>query len=277
MDKEFADITGVLAKLGRAQLHLNTLDDELLRLSKEYSETSFINFTTDGEWYVVLPGPIPKFPVDWSLIAGDFFTNLRESLDHLVWQLVLREGKKPQQTHSFPIFTSESYFIKRVKAPPKNTRTNSPLYGIPTDGDAWAIIERAQPWYRGKALGYEPRKDMLATLALMSNIDKHRTLLVSMPLPDQRMFEGIFRWVPSNVQPIEKRLANWEPLSHEYPTELMRFRFPPDAKVSMYVNGRLRIGPTFGDENIQIAGFGPIHERVCQIVDEIAALHNVRG
>ena len=277
MDRGIADITGVRAKLGRAQVHLDALNDELLRLGKEYSETSFVNFSRDGEWHVVSAGPIPELPTDWSLIAGDFFNNLRATLDHLVWQLILREGNKPQQTNDFPIIMSESQFMKIVKTPPKKTKKRSPLYGLPVDGDAWTIIERAQPWYRGKAHGYEPRMDILATLALMSNIDKHRTLLASMALPDQGLFEDIFRWVPSDVQPIDKRIAIWEPLSHERPTELMRIRFAPDTQVTMYMNGRLSIGPTFGDENTQIAGFGTIHLRVSQIVDEIATLPNVQG
>ncbi len=277
MPQGFADITGVRAKLGRAEVHFNALGDELRRLSEEYSETSFINFRNDGEWHVMFGGPIPEFPIEWSLIAGDFFTNLRAVLDHLIWQLVLREGKKPKQTHAFPIFQSESDFIKKVESPPKDSKRSSPLYGIPTDGDAWAIIQRAQPWYRGKADGSEPRKDMLAGLALMSNIDKHRTILVSMALPDQRRFGEVVRWLPEDVQPIEVRLANWEPLSHEHPTELMRVRFPLDTQVTMYMDGKLAIGPTFGDEQTQIAGFRPIYERVSQIVDEVATLPRVNG
>lgn len=277
MTMGIANLTGVRAKLGRANVHLNALQDELGRLSHEYADIKLMQFGRDGQWDVVSANPIPDFPIELSLIAGDLFTNLRDTLDHLVWQLILREGNEPGQTNDFPIITSESYFMKAVKLPSKKTEKRSPLYGLPVDGDAWTIIEQAQPWYRGKANGYEARKDILATLALMSNINKHRTVLMSLAIPDQPRLVQIIRWTPANVQPIEIILPTWGPLSHEHSTELARYRFPTDTSISMYMDERLAIGPSFGDENTQVAGLGKFYERVSDIVDQVASLPGVYG
>ncbi len=272
-----ANLTGVRAKLGRAYVHLNSLKDELVQLNRAHADTSFIEFGRDGEWYTVFINPISKFPIELSLIAGDIFTNLRDTLDHIVWQLILREGNEPQQTNDFPIITSESRFMKVVKTPPKKTEKRSPLYGLPVDGDAWAIIEEAQPWYRGKANGHEAKKDILATLALMSNINKHRTVLTSLAVPDQPMLEQMLRWTPANVQPIELILPAWKALSHEEPTELVRFLFPTGTDIRMYMNGSYPISPVFGDENTQTGGLGSFCERFSEIVGQVGSLPRVDG
>jgi hypothetical protein len=278
MTEFFADLTGVRAKLRRANEHLSSLNDELWRLSKEYADTRFIEFWCEGERQVLYYKRISHFfNIHHSLIAGDIFNNLRTALDHIIWQLVLREGKKPRQTNDFPIFTSEQDFISKVKYPSKKFERRSPLYQIPVDGDAWTIIEGAQPWFRAKTYGYDPRQDILAALALLSNIDKHRIVLINMALPDQPAIENIVRWTPSDVQPIEVRYPLWQPLSHEHSTELVRFRFPRNTDVRMYVGGRLPVWPSFGDENTQVAGPGRFVERVSQIVDQISTLPTVQG
>ncbi len=275
MTEPFANLSGVRAKLGRANEHLSAFEAERDRLPLQKAGTPFIDFRRDGDWHVLSVRPLPKFPVRLSLIAGDFFNNLRAVLDHLVWQLILREGKKPKETNAFPIFTSEEDFIKKVKTPLKKRQERSPLYGIPNDGDAWTIIEKAQPWFHSKIDGLQPRQDMLAALRRMSNFDKHRIVLVSMGFPDQRVLSNVIAWSPANVQPIEKLFASYGPLSHEQPTELMRLRFASDVKISMSVQGPF-LHLTFGDEDTQVGGLRPIYNRVSQIVDQAAALPRVK-
>ncbi len=277
MPDGFADITGVRAKLRWANVHLSTLNDELVRLNKAHADTSFIEYGRDGEWHTVDIKPIAKFPIELSLIAGDIFTNLRDTLDHIVWQLILREGNKPEQTNSFPITTSESHFVKVIKTPPKKSEKRSPLYGLPVGGDAWTIIEQAQPWFQAKANGYEARDDQLATLAMMSNINKHRTILISYAVPDQAMLVDMIRWTPVDINPIEMILPPWKALSHEKPTELVRFLFPTDTNVRMYMDRSFPISPVFGDENRQTGGLGTFCTRISQIVDQVAALPRVNG
>ena len=94
---------------------------------------------------------------------------------------------------------------------------------------------------------------------------------------DPNSINEVITWVPSDVQPIEQRFAPWAPLSHEQPTELIRFLFPSDVKVTLQVQGQLRIGPTFGDEDTLVGGLRPIYQRVSEIVEEFATLPRVKG
>ena len=272
-----ANLTGVRAKLRWANVHLGTFNEELVRLNKAGADTSFIEYGHDGKWQTMVINPVPEFPIELSLIAGDIFTNLRDTLDHIVWQLVLREGNKPQQTNSFPITTSESHFIKVVKTPPKKSEKRSPLYGLPVDGDAWTIVERAQPWFQAETNGYEARDDQLATLARMSNVNKHRTVLISSAVPDQAILVDMIRWAPADISPIEMILPPWKPLSHEEPTELVRFLFPSGTDVRMYMDGSLPIGPMFGDEERHTGGLQTFCKRISQIIDQVGALPGVYG
>jgi hypothetical protein len=48
-----------------------------------------------------------SFPREIVGHVGDALHNLRSSLDHLVWRLVIANGKKPCRKNSFPIFDPE--------------------------------------------------------------------------------------------------------------------------------------------------------------------------
>src|SRR5262245_37888452 len=131
------DLTGPRAKLGRANEHLRAIDDELRTTNEKHSEPSCVTFGRDESWYTVRFDPLPPLPLQIALIAGDCLNNIRAALDHLVWQLVLREDGKPSKSHYFPLYESGEKFIEEVKSlAQKGKRTR--LHGIPVDGDAWA-------------------------------------------------------------------------------------------------------------------------------------------
>ena len=167
--------------------------------------------------------------------------------------------------------------MKVVKTPPKKTEKRSPLYGLAVDGDAWTIIEQAQPWFQAKTHGYEARHDQLAALALMSNINKHRTVLVSLAIPNQWELARLLQWVPSNIDPIEMIIPPLTALSHEEPTELIRFLFPSGTDIRMYMNGSFPVSPAFGDDDSQTLGLQTFHWRVSEIVDQVGALPGAYG
>jgi hypothetical protein len=159
MTEFFADLTGVRAKLGRANEHLSSLNNELWRLTERYADTRFTEFRCEGEWQVLYHKPIPRFfDVYHSLIAGDIFNNLRAALDHVIWQLVLREGKKPRQSNDFPIFTSEQDFIGQVKYPPKRSEKRSPLYQIPWAGTHGQSSRRRNLGFVARPMAIHPGK-----------------------------------------------------------------------------------------------------------------------
>jgi hypothetical protein len=106
----------------------------------------------------------------WATLVGDIVHNLRSSLDHLVHQLVIANGKEPASSNQFPICDTESGYDREVTQKKR-------LIGVATH-DA-ARVRETQPFvragrYRGTA---PPRIQPLAQLRDLSNRDKHRLLL----------------------------------------------------------------------------------------------------
>ena len=103
-----ADLTGVRAKLRRAEEHREAYDD----LFESYLAASpyAIIFEYDPEtgwhtfrWSVESEPPLEEL----ALIFSDILGNLRSTLDYLVWQLVLLGGRKPGRQTAFPVVKRE--------------------------------------------------------------------------------------------------------------------------------------------------------------------------
>lgn len=270
-----ADLTSPRAKLGRADEHLNVFNSEfrVFSLSSLHDPKPVnVEFRYEDGWYVAYMYGVAPLPARMALIAGDCLNNFRAVLDHVVWQLVLREDHKPRYTHGFPLYEFRQKFLDDVKSPPKKKQERSPLWGIPVNGDAWAIIEGAQPFCRPK-----PQNDELLLLAQLTNIDKHRTLLVQQSFPDLAAIMRSVRW-DANFQPIERQSLLFMD-SLKYPAKIMRFRFPPGVDPGMHMEGKFRMFPTLGDGQTQ-ASFdllGGVRKRVQEILDQLAALPRVQG
>jgi hypothetical protein len=280
-----ADLSGVRLKLARANKHLNKLEAELKRFTTEDSELPEVQIRSDGPWTCVDLLPFPKAPSpDLSLIAGDAIYNLRATLDYLIWQLILREGKRPGVRHAFPIYEKRPEFISQVEAPPKGRENRSPLYGIPVSGDVWTIIEQAQPYRRGQHPA--PLTHPLAVLHRLSNIDKHHSPLAWLPFADQRGIPDLMGWNPM-IAPLETIVAVPGPVSPERPTELIRFRFPEGIDPGMYMKGPLAMRPCVGDPGLDMEDEGiaapvfylwlDIAPEVERIVNAVAGLPRVVG
>ena len=240
-------------KLDRADEHLDVLDEELGVFFKSYAEGKVLEHALDGPWHVVFVNPPTKEsppPPRLSLICGDAIQNLRASLDHLVWQLVLREGNRPGGWTKFPITTHINDFNSSVRAPKDPKKRPSPLQGITVDGEAWTLIEEAQP-YNGGELSKNPAHHELVILAFLSNTDKHRTLLNRLVFPGRATLQDIISVNPDAVI-VDYEVPN-QPLSLVEKTEIVRVRFSesgPDPQVR--VKRKLPVQPSFGDVTTQI-------------------------
>lgn len=269
-----ADLTGPRAKLGRANEHLNIFDKEFRAFFTRKPESAVIEFRREEGWHVAYVNPLPLLPMRFALIAGDCLNNLRVALDHLVWQLVLREDQNPTYTHHFPACETWEKFRDEVKSPPTKRVYKCPLRGIPVDGDAWTIIEKAQPFKRPK-----PQDDVLFLLARMNNFDKHKTLLVQRTLPDLSTIAKCVRW-NRNFQLIDQEtILSFISPTREQPTKILRYRFAPEGNPGMYVKGEFYVYPTLGDGETQwsVDMLKAGCERVQKILDEVAALPGVKN
>lgn len=157
-------LSGVQTKLDRAYHHLADAKAMAETLLAAYQAAVVLEPSKDGSEVAVRLGDVPDLPARFSAIVGDFFHNVRSTLDHLAWQLVLRHGLEPTRRTAFPIHL---------------TAPENGLHVVPgVSNDALAAIEKVQPfnWHPD-----EPEKSHLsplAVVALLNNIDKHRTPLV---------------------------------------------------------------------------------------------------
>lgn len=149
--------------LSWAKKHLDFLDDQLRLFEKVQSEKLTVTTEDDLQngFYIVsakfLTNP-DQFVI--ALIAGDFVSRLRSSLDHLVWQLALFTTDKPSRQICFPIYEKNSLETQLgiIKA----------TYGIPDE--AIAVVKLFQPYHAGDMY----KASHLWRLQRLWNIDKHR-------------------------------------------------------------------------------------------------------
>lgn len=97
-------MTGPWAKFRRAEIHSDEFDRVLLGHleTKPYSITR--HFDAESGWnefrWKVAPDARPPSE-DLALIFGDILSNLRASLDYLVWQLVCLAGERRRERTRF--------------------------------------------------------------------------------------------------------------------------------------------------------------------------------
>ena len=159
-------LDGPYAKLDRAREHLDTLRRELDRAEAVNAYRAVEEFNSEERrhiWRLKVDSTVVE---RLSVVAGDVVHNLRSSLDHLVWQLILKAGRQPTKTAEFPIYLSKS-------PPPRECFDKAgrrKIHDVPDE--AKDIIESVQPYHSAK-----PSESDLWLLNELDNIDKHRTLI----------------------------------------------------------------------------------------------------
>jgi hypothetical protein len=152
---------GSRLKIERAGEHLAAFDAEIAPFlsGDQYEITPQTNPQT-GQNQVRLS---IKAPVSAraALIAADVIHNLRQALDHLVWQLALLTNPRPDIHVEFPIFISrdDGAIRKRIKDVPKLAQD---------------LIMSVQPYHAGDGWRFHP----LYYIDRLDKIDKHRMLML---------------------------------------------------------------------------------------------------
>jgi hypothetical protein len=162
-------LAAIFDRLGRAEEHLEAIKGELLgyynadpcQMSGKY-QLDEQGRAGNGEWAVTLA----PLGVRLNTLIGEFLHNLRSSLDHLAWQLVLHNGGQPTEGTSFPI-------LKVGPTPDKKGQQRPPYVDGGMSSDALALIEAAQPYKQGAGYASSP----LWVLNQLWNIDKHRHVI----------------------------------------------------------------------------------------------------
>lgn len=162
MTESTASLNGVRLKVERAKKHLVDLDTVIVDFGKSHPYTFVVKKnlkTGEGEHNVVKVAPVP---VDVATISGDLVHNLRSALDHLIWQLVIANGGKPEEkprAYAFPIWDSKAEY---------ETQFPGKAHGI--SKSALNLLRRLQPYKGGDG-------DALWRIHHLDIVDKHRLLL----------------------------------------------------------------------------------------------------
>jgi hypothetical protein len=103
-------MAAIRLKVDRARKHLGELEAARNQFfaDKPYVIESRRNSLTGFDEFSVTNLREP--PTEIGLIAGDAIHNLRSSLDHLAYELVLSNGMSPTKQTSFPIFDDEATY-----------------------------------------------------------------------------------------------------------------------------------------------------------------------
>lgn len=162
-----ASLDSVRQKLFRSQVLFAELNGAL----REYYETDPVGYRKATDWSPEEPRfmfyeqkPVPALI---GLIAGDCLQNIRSSLDYLVWELVLVAGLQPTDRHAFPISQSVGAYNEQLK--------RERLKGIVPE--AIEEVRKLQPMLLIEESAR--RSHPLALLDLLTNINKHRRILLT--------------------------------------------------------------------------------------------------
>jgi hypothetical protein len=181
---------GIDAKLGRAQHHYDELA-AMYTARFEPGPTQFdIELDGSPSKCLIRVSNLPTIDESWRLVLGDVLTNLRASLDHLAWQLVLAFAPDPPTRDTkFPIHKSR-FSEKGNERQPLN------LTPAVSNQDVLDRLVRNQPyqhrWLPPGSQDQDGEWSALWQLNELCNLDKHRELVVMLPLFDaNRMHWGL--------------------------------------------------------------------------------------
>lgn len=167
----------------RAEEHVRALEVEVRRYVQSRPYRQIAEYHPEHGALIRGLGITQEPSPQVALQIGDFLHNIRASLDHLAWNLVLANGRQPGKRTRFPIVDAPPIYKGKVS-------TVRVAGGI--DAGALATIDSLQP-YPGRNPG-DGFPHALRVIRDLSNIDKHRHLLVTGTwIATGNRFEG---WVP---------------------------------------------------------------------------------
>lgn len=204
-------LSSVDLKLNRASQHL----EELSRLAHidhhRYVTPRTVPLDDRTFEFYLEPPPLPV--EDLSAVLGDFLFNLRASLDHLVYQLHVRQfaGRVPERVEgnsAFPVRVIEP------KEPPGSWREIRSLPSSEQEEIARLqpyLLDPASPSFSDKEDGDDDiywRRVALRDVSQLNNVDKHRRLnLVSVAMQGVVVESGDFGEERRSGHPI--RSTEW--------------------------------------------------------------------
>jgi hypothetical protein len=184
-----ADSAGFKARRQWAAEALNSLNEKIRDwILEDATKSTVVEFEPETDTHIFRLAT-EGHPLDFEIEASNIIHQLRASLDNLVWQLVILNGKEPRggfRGNSFPILKPEadkSAFGKDTKAA---------LRGMHPEHRAF--IERLQP--------YGEPSSPLWRLGQLSNWDKHQELRTCLAASDSESVTPYVSFVGGDVEAV---------------------------------------------------------------------------
>jgi hypothetical protein len=224
-----ADLTGVLAKLNRADQHREAYDELVSEFVDSHPYTIMTEYDPRTGWHTLRWQVLHEPPLlELALVFGDMISNLRTSLDYLVWQLVLAAGKRPGRRTGFPV-------VRRPKD--WEVQSRSALRDVAPE---WvAEIESRQPYHRPERPAVHP----LAILEHVNNLNKHRFLPAAVLSVEE--LSVLINVEPASGEAIESRDFLDRPITPG--GEVARFRVASGVMLDVAVNQAPHCSVSFDD------------------------------
>jgi len=169
---KYHELYSCYLKLRRVEHHANVLQNALDKFLGNNPYAIICERDPKVDEYILCTKVREEPPPEGSPIVGDIVHNWRSALDHLAYQLVIRNGKTPSIRTQFPIFSKSpfdtSLYFKTKDAKDALARWNRQVDGMhPNDVE---VIKKLQPYNAGQGADTHP----LFALSQLSNWDKHR-------------------------------------------------------------------------------------------------------
>jgi hypothetical protein len=159
-------LDGIRAKLARAEEHILTLDREAQSFLRSNPPPYEITgeHRDDAREYAYVVRRVANVPPRFAVIAGDAIHNMRSTLDHLTYALVVCNGGTPTTQTQFPVCSSEEKFREAL--------ARGRIKGV--SGRVEKKIKSLQPFNNDTS-----DDTVLAVLNDFSIVDKHRLPVVT--------------------------------------------------------------------------------------------------
>jgi hypothetical protein len=253
-------LASVRAKIDRAQFHFNKINTALNLVLGTKPETKTVTSKIDsqGKEIVLCIPKAEPIPPTLPLIIGDCVHNLRSALDHLVYQLAVRNGSCPSVFADkifFPIYLNPSEFNNRPE------KLVKPFIS----GTAFTEIEKSQPY----AAYDSPEESDIWILHKLDIIDKHRLLIIA----GQKFAAVEFTIDFTTRAPLHQIISEpkWKPM--EDGAEILRFQLPAlfDSPTEMHVQVHLARTVEFIDTGLCCDGI-PVNLALSQMMELVKAI-----
>lgn len=249
------EFEAIFDRIGRAEEHLDTIKCCLLR---HYEADKYLttgeyqrDFDRPGGTVITDPTTLPEIDPGMNTIIGEYLHDLRSGLDHLAWQLVLKNKGTPTEKTCFPIRDTDPGTDKKGRP-----RTPGVSGGVSLP--ARTLIGTAQPYKRGARYREHP----LWLLQQLWNIDKHRYVIA----------KGTFGRYVFPAQPPTFRFTSKFDAATPYGAKLLLVPDDPSVDVDAQATFEIAIHePDYGIEQPLLRTFEEAVEAVKGVLDAAEA------